>query len=58
MTEMTVETCSGISLPPKQDNFGMGGKSGGGVNPNEIMKSYHFLTGEDLYATAKANGLK
>lgn len=34
------------------------GNQGGGENPNGIMESYHFLTGEDLYATAKANGLK
>lgn len=43
----------------KQDNSEAGGKSGaGGENPNGIMENYHFLTGEDLYDTAKANGLK
>lgn len=43
----------------KQDNLEAGGKSGaGGENPNGIMENYHFLTGEDLYDTAKANGLK
>lgn len=43
----------------KQDNFEAGGnQEGSGENPNGIMENYHFLTGEDLYDTAKANRLK
>ena len=48
--------------PPSPPEAGWLGKrvgnQGGGENPNGIMESYHFLTGEDLYSTAKANGLK
>lgn len=45
------------SQPPPLSR--MTGKWGGsGEYPNGITESYHFLTGEDLYDTAKANGLE
>lgn len=44
--------------PPSRTTWKRVGNQGGGENPNGITESYHFLTGEDLYATAKANGLK
>lgn len=59
MAGMTVKTCNRNSSPPhKQDDLKRVEDQGGGENPNGIMESYHFLTGEDLEATAKANGLK
>lgn len=45
--------------PPWSSNaWNWVGNQGGGETPNGIMESYHLLTGEDLYDTAKANGLK
>lgn len=50
--------CGNVQLNLFPPQVGRVGNQRGGENPNGIMESYHFLTGEDLYATAKANGLK